>query len=385
MGVKLGAGVYVLALLLLSGCDTLNYYNQAIWGQIGLLSAREGLDRVLEDPATSAELRERLIVAQDILKFAQSDLDMAVDKRYASYVELGRPYAVWNVVAASEYAVTAKEWCFLVVGCVPYRGYFAENDAQRAAVLLERAGLETYVGGVPAYSTLGWFDDPLLSSFIHLPDLSLVNLLLHELAHSKVWVDADVRFNENFASFVGEAGARMWADRAGRASGYRQWRANRQAWVRFKQFVLSAKSYLADGYAELDRDASRAVFKTEAMLAFTQCYTERRDDLGGGRFDDLVHNKLNNAYLASLGTYEDLQPAFSALFDRVERKWPDFFSAVDELAELAPSRREERLVELSNSVKLGKKQVGEGANNGDAGEIHCGPFAHHSGDRDTAG
>lgn len=369
-------------LLLLGGCDTLSFYNQAIWGQMELLVAREDLATLIEDSATSIELRNRLVVAQAILNYADDEIGLSVDNRYQSYVELGRPYVVWNVVAATQYSVVPKEWCFLIVGCVPYRGYFGETDASNAAAQLTAAGFETYVGGVPAYSTLDWFDDPLMSSFINMPDLNLANLLFHELAHSKIWIEDDVTFNENFAGFVGDAAAQAWAQASGRDDEYRDWHENRQDWTRFKGFMMSAKQYLADGF-EAQAESTQASFKATAMQTIVQCYDDNRGRLGRGRFDGLVYGKLNNAYLASLGTYEDLQGAFRALFQSHHEDWAAFFSAVETLANLDGEPRSSRLNELIEQdramleARLAEDEIGDRADDDNAGEVDCDAFTGH--------
>jgi predicted aminopeptidase len=368
-----------LGVLLLQGCDTLSFYNQAVWGQVQLLHARRDVDRMLSDAATNQALRERLELGKTILAYAENEIGLAVEQRYSSYVELGRPFVVWNVFAAPPDAVEAEQWCFLIVGCVPYRGYFDQARAERAANDLERRGLETYVGGIPAYSTLGWFNDPLLSSFMGWPDVNIANLLFHELAHSRVWVEDDARFNENFANFVGMTATREWAQATGRQADHRRWRTQRADWVRFRRFALSAKSYLAEGFAAAhDMDARRA-FKIRAMRVIADCYDENRADLGAGRYDALVETKLNNAYLVSLGTYEDLQGAFARLFADARHEWPRFFAEVERLAALPRDAREQRLDEL------GDQEVDERADDRDPGEVQCHAFANHGLNGDPPG
>ena len=201
---------YLLLLPGLVGCETLGFYQQAIWGQWRIMRERVPLDDALTNGATDAGTREQLQVATGLLDFAEEALLLPVAERYRSFVQLDRDYVVWNVFAAEPYNLDAGYWCYPIVGCAPYRGYFDEARAQRAAERLERRGMEIYLGGVPAYSTLGWFDDPLLSTFLHWPEADLASLLFHELAHGRVWAAGDTAFNESFASFVGEEGARQW-------------------------------------------------------------------------------------------------------------------------------------------------------------------------------
>ena len=214
------------ALVVLTGCQTVGFYSQAVGGQLAIMRQQQPVERVIGDPDTPAELKARLELAWEILAFAKDSLALEVDGRYQRYADIGREYVVWNVVAAPRYSLEPIEWCYPVVGCAPYRGYFAEGAAVAFAAKLDADGFETYLGGAAAYSTLGWFDDPLLSSFLDYPPARLAELLFHELAHGRVWVKGDVAFNEAFASFVGKAGARQWLgaeeraafDRANRAA-----------------------------------------------------------------------------------------------------------------------------------------------------------------------
>jgi predicted aminopeptidase len=194
----------VLAALLpwLAGCETLAYYRQAIGGHLEVMSGARAVDDWLADTRTPPALRERLQVAQRIRAFASRSLGLPDNGSYRSYVDLGRPFVVWNVFAAPEFSVEPQRECFPFTGCVAYRGFFSEAQALRHAERLKAQGLDVYVRGVPAYSTLGWFDDPLLSSFISYPDAQLARLLFHELAHQLVYAKSDTTFNESFAVVV---------------------------------------------------------------------------------------------------------------------------------------------------------------------------------------
>ena len=173
------------------GCESLSYYSQAIRGQLGLMGAARPVDAWLADPATPADLRARLQVAQGIREFASQRLALPQNGSYHSYAELGRPYAVWNVYAAPRFSVEARQECFPFAGCVSYRGFFSEEEARRHVARLGEEGNDVYLGGVPAYSTLGWLDDPLLSTFIRYPDPQLARLMFHELAHQRIYLKGD--------------------------------------------------------------------------------------------------------------------------------------------------------------------------------------------------
>jgi predicted aminopeptidase len=210
--------LFLLLLLLVAGCDTLSYYSQAIGGQVEILHAARPIDDWLADPNTPTPLRSRLELARRIRRFASAELALPENRSYTSYAELGRPYVVWNVFAAPEFSVEPKKECFPFTGCVSYRGFFSEEDARKHARALTAQGYDVHVGGVVAYSTLGWFDDPLLSTFIREPDAQLARLIFHELAHQVVYARDDTAFNESFAVAVEEEGVKRWLDAEGRGA-----------------------------------------------------------------------------------------------------------------------------------------------------------------------
>ena len=199
-----------LCCCLAGGCESLRFYKQAALGQLSLLQQAEDVDALVTDPSTPEGLRQRLETVQGILQFAEQQLDLPVGDRYQRYVGLEQDFVVWSVFVAPPLVMNSVQWCYPLVGCAPYRGYFDQADAVALAANYADRGFDTYVAGVSAYSTLGWFKDPLLSSFVFYSEPALTNLLFHELAHSKVWVNNDVAFNESFASFVGLQGTRQW-------------------------------------------------------------------------------------------------------------------------------------------------------------------------------
>lgn len=331
---------FVVALLtMLPGCATLRFYAQAVTGQGALLLARRDVTTVLADPATPSSLAAQLRLATAMLRFAEESLGMPPGGRYRSYVEVaGAP--VWNVVAARELALTPVARCYPVVGCAIYRGYFSRAGAEREAARLA-TGYDVHVYPVAAYSTLGWFDDPLMSSFIAFDEPDLAALLFHELAHSVHFVPGDSTFNESYANFVGTEGALAWLRaRGGDAAGHsRTLAAKRRAERAFAAFLGQWRERLRALYALPVDDAAKRQLKGEAFRAMRAAYRACRAELGDGRFDSFMTPPLGNAKLLAIGAYEDLLPGFARLFDAAGRDWPTFFKEVGALAALPEAQR----------------------------------------------
>jgi len=358
-------------LLSLWGCSTLGYYQQAVAGQARLLWARVPVSELLAEPNAKVDerLRHRLQLSQRILSFLQAELHLQPQQRYRSYVELDRSAVVYNLVAAKPLSLEPQRWCYPIAGCAPYRGYFRQAAAQRAAARYQRKGFDTYIGEVPAYSTLGWFDDPLLSTFIHWPTAELVDLLAHETAHSKLWVASDVAFNEAFASFVGGTAARVWLRRGG-DEGYPAYLQRQLAWRKLQGLMQQARTQLLAVFASDLSQLAKRQAQSAVYAALRQCHDQHRDQLGGRRFDGYLA-KVNNASLAALATYEDFQPAFAALFDQTQGDWPRFYAAARQLGELDKSQRHARLAALAK-----EPQAGAGDHN-NANQIQCKALSNH--------
>ena len=335
------------------------------------MTARQDVTEVISSTETDAATKAQLELSQEILSFAVEHMSMSVGKRYRKYVALDQPYVVWNVFAAKNNSTEGYTWCYPVVGCAPYRGFFAQADAEQLARSLAEEGLQTYLGGVPAYSTLGWFDDPLLSTFLHWPEPDLVNLLLHELAHGEVWAESDVVFNESLASFVADEGLAQWASAHERS--FPGYHLRQKEWQRFQGLLLRLKHALQTDY-EAGGDGERI------YQAFRQCYNEARPSLGNGRFDELVEERLNNAYLVSVATYADLKPAFAELYRRENQNWSEFFRAANALADLAQEERDlavSRLSPLASSPSAEHGIDGKGDNQSTE-QVQCQALSSHS-------
>lgn len=318
----------LLAVLLLSGCESLSYYTQAVGGHLSVMRAARPVENWLSDPATPKDLRNRLEIARGIREFASRELALPDNGSYSSYAELHRPYVAWNVYAAPVFSVEPKEECFPFTGCVSYRGFFSESEARRYAEKLRLAGNDIYVGGVPAYSTLGWFDDPLLSTFIRYPDAQLARLLFHELAHQEVYASGDTTFNESFAVTVEEEGVRRWLQTQGRDADLAAFRAGQAR----KRELASA--------VEAMRMRLDAVYRSEASAdekkrAKTEEFVRLRAEFG-----NFVPAEPNNAFLVSISVYTQLVRGFERLLVRSGGNLPAFYKRVRELASEGKSARE---------------------------------------------
>ena len=335
-----------LACIPVTGCATLSWYGEAAIGQMRILAARRPVAEVLADPATSTATAANLARVDAILDFAAGDLGLDVGDRYRTYVHLDREAVVWNVFAAPEFSLTPHRWCYPVVGCAVYRGFFDPDRARREAAALAARGLDVHVGRVAAYSTLGWFDDPLLSTFIGYPDERLAELLFHELAHGKLFVPGDSAFNEAFATFVGREGAAAWLLATRRDS--ERFLATKHARLRRADFFRAWRGRLRTLYAEDLPDDQRRLLKGALFDAMRSCYAERRRRLGPG-FGGALPASFNNARLAATGTYEDRTPSFAALFARAGRNWEAFYRAAREIGDREPGARDEALRDLARA------------------------------------
>lgn len=344
MHARLSRALLVLACCgLLAGCDTLSYYTQAVGGQLELISRARPIDAVLVDPGTSEDLRLRLERARAVREYASSALGLPDNGSYRSYVDLGRPYVVWNVFAAPEFAITAVKSCFPVAGCVSYRGFFAEADARREAAKQHAAGHDVLVLGIPAYSTLGWFDDPLLSTFIRYPESEVARLVFHELAHQVVYVKNDTAFNESFAVAVERAGVRRWLVAQDRQAELTAFLAGRERREEFIALITAARARLERIYAEgsaAEGIESRRANKRAAFDELEREYAALKARWGGfSGYDRVLGVEPNNALLVSLNAYSKFVPGFERVLEGAGGDLPRFYAAVKRIAALPEQER----------------------------------------------
>lgn len=325
------------SLLLLSGCSTLGHWSQAASGHLGLTRAARPVSDWLADPATPADLAERLRRSQQMRDFASARLALPENNSYRRYADLHRPAAVWNVVAAPEFGLTLKTWCYPLMGCAGYQGWFDRAAADAQAAALKAQGWEVQVQAIPAYSTLGWSrwlgGDPLLNTFIRYPEGELAAMIFHELAHQRVYVADDTGFNESYAVAAELLGAREWL--AARPEALAAFEAGRARRERFLALAREGRARLQAAYA--GPAAMRAPAKAE-ILADLQSRAPREAPGYEAWFQ-----RANNASFAILSAYDELVPDFLHLFEREGRDWARFHAAVEALKPLSPAARRANL------------------------------------------
>ena len=286
-----------LLVVLCAGCESVAYYGQAIGGHLKLMAAARPIDSWIDDPSTPSDLKQRLEVAQRIRDYASRELHLPENGSYQSYADLKRRYAVYNVFAAPQFSVDPKPECFPFTGCVAYRGFYSEDAARKHAAKLREQGYDVHVGGVLAYSTLGWFDDPLLSTFIRYPDSQVARLVFHELAHQVVYAKNDTTFNESFAVVVEDEGVRRWLESEGRR-------------VELAAFH-DAQARKRDLAARIKQTRERLKLVYESNVTEEQKLEQKRAEFDRLRasFPQFVPAEPNNAFLVSIALYNELVPA----------------------------------------------------------------------------
>lgn len=326
---------------LLVSCETVNYYTQAARGQLAILAAREDILQLLDDPGLDPQLRDKFTAVLSIRDFAQAELHLPVANNYLTYVDVAREHVVWNVFAAPEFSVEPVSWCYPIAGCVSYRGYFSEAAALRYAEGLAAQNYDVYTGGVDAYSTLGWFDDSLLSTVSDRPDYQLAALIFHELAHQIVYVSGDTTFNESFATAVERAGLRRWLLNGERGDILAQAETERRRQERFVALVSQSREQLKALYLLDESDDSKRQRKAQILQQLRADYAALQLEWGGyGGYDNWFASSLNNAQLSTVSSYNDLVPFFNSVLEAAGGDFEQFYEEVRRIAGMEKESRE---------------------------------------------
>ncbi len=337
-----------------SGCTTTMYLLQAARGEWHVIHARKPIVQVIDDPRTPEPIIRQLAEVREARDFASRELKLPDNNSYRSYVKIDGPYVVWNVVAAPALSVTPKQWCFPIAGCVAYRGYFSEQSARAFASRLQHEGYDVVVEGVPAYSTLGKLPDPIMSTMMRYGSDELAAMVFHELAHQLLYVPSDSRFDEAFAVTVEDEGLKRWLQYKGRSARITELEKRRADDRQFISLLRRTRDRLARLYdsgapRQVKLQGKRRIF---AGLTAELRTLERRLAVHAPPYDDWIARGLNNADLASVGTYYDCVPGFERLLQEENGDLPRFYRAARRLAREPQAARDARLCSSSAAGDL---------------------------------
>jgi predicted aminopeptidase len=337
--------------LLLGSCANIAYYFQSVTGQLEVWRRERPIADLLSDADISMSLKQRLGTVVRIREFASRELALPDNQSYRSYADVERPFVVWNVFAAPEFSVKPVKWCFMFVGCVNYRGYFSESDASRYAAELTAEGYDVHVGGVPAYSTLGWFPDPVLNTVIHYATPRLARLIFHELAHQVAFAPGDTVFNESFAVAVEREGVRRWLERNGTAQEKAAYAHSLSRRTDFLALVLAYHGKLDALYRSGIARGEMRVQKKRLYEEMTSDYRQLKVKWGGfAGYDRWFGQGVNNAQVASIAVYTQMVPAFEALLAQSGGNLPEFYRRARLLAAQPKMERNRALAALAPKV-----------------------------------
>lgn len=336
--------VAIVLLLLLPACMQLDYYLSSATGHLQVISKRQSIKDLLQKKSTPEELQQRLKKISQIRDFASRRLGLPENGSYRSYVELDRPYVVWNVVATPEFSLEPLQWCFPIVGCVSYRGYFKQDDAREFANSLDSDDFDTALVGVPAYSTLNWFDDPVLSTFSDWPTPSIAKLIFHEVAHQKLYVPDDTAFNESFATAVEQIGIELWLEQEKDPEMSKNFALLTQRQRQFQQLLRQTRNELQQLYRQKRPEEQLRNGKQAIFSSMNQSYQQLRESWNGYAGYDAWFNTLNNARFASINAYHRWVPAFRLAMQQEKNNFASFYRRCQAIAKL-PGRQRRQLLD----------------------------------------
>jgi predicted aminopeptidase len=319
---------------LFTACSNLSYYSQAIGGHLSLLMKRHDIQELVQDPKLSQKLRERLALSQQVIAFARDKMALPDNGSYRHFVKVDGPYVVWNVIAAPRYSLKPKQWCYPIAGCANYRGYYHKSAAEAYAAELRRQGLDVAVAGASAYSTLGWFSDPLLSTMLYRDKGQFVEVIIHELAHQRFYLPGNSQLNESFAEVVAVEGVKRWFASRGDEAAFAKFLKDRDYERGFNQLLLQTRARLEALYDSGLSEAEMAEGKRTIFQQLQQNYQKYKEKNGGDdRYDKWMSQHLNNAHLAMVATYHDLEPLFTRMLEQSGGDMEAFYTRVEAYAE----------------------------------------------------
>lgn len=363
----------VILLVGLSGCETVSFYKQAIKGQYQLFADQQPIDKLIANPQTEPKLKKQLQLLQDLRAFADKELKLPVDNHYRKYVDVHRPFVVWNVEAAPEFSMEPKSWWYPLVGRLEYRGYFSKSTAQHYAETLRKKDDDVYLGGASAYSTLGWFKDPVLNTFIFDPEPDLAETIFHELGHQRVFARGDTDFNEAFATTVGQEGARRWLRSQTNTNAFENYEAELRRNDEFVHLIMDTRQQLETLYGDEKTESGKIKAskkprdipadqlrqrKHDVLEHLRQRYAEAKANWGGNTdYDDWFARPLNNAQLNSVAAYYDLVPGFMQLLKLNNGDLEKFYDAAERLSKKPKKDRQQWLRTLAGKGPVVESQT----------------------------
>lgn len=339
----------------LSACANLPYYAQAVDGHFNVLRRSQPISAIIAHPDTDPKLKHSLSKIVQLREFASRELKLPDNLSYTNYADLEQPYVVWNVFASPELSLKLKEWCFVQVGCVNYRGFFSQAKAEHYAEVLRNEGYDVYVGGIRAYSTLGWFSDPVLNTFIGYSEMNLARLIFHELAHQVVYVPGDSVFNESFATAVEHEGVRRWFESNGTVFQQAVLNARQEREAIFTNLVLKHRKRLQELFHSDISNTEKRIQKTHIFEELHEEFLRLKADKAEfSSYDQWFAQPLNNALLATVSIYTQLLPAFQAILTQHDKDMERFFNAVAEISKLP---KKERNLVLQKAAKGSQERI----------------------------
>jgi predicted aminopeptidase len=354
MGNLLKLTNHVILILLLSGnsgCSFNSYYAQSIFGQLEILQKSKPIDELLRDKSLPLQLFQQLNLAQQLRQFSISDLDLPNNGSYRQYADIGREYVVWNVFASPELSLQQKHWCYLIVGCLSYRGYFSRDTAIQLASYIEEQHYDVYVGGVAAYSTLGWIADPVLNTMLNRDVIHLAKIMFHELAHQKIYIKDDTEFNEAFADTVALVGVERWLLKNGDKELFVKFGQNQDREDIFVDLVIRYRQQLDGIYKSEIPETEKRSAKIRILQQMVNEYRQIRDHWNNGvTYDSWFALGVNNAKLNAVITYREYLPGFRNLLSSVNNNLARFYKLVEELGKCPTEKRKYLL--LTESTKF---------------------------------
>jgi predicted aminopeptidase len=334
----------------LAGCSSLNYYRKALVGQLELMNKVRPIETVINDESVPVDVRRRLEIIKQARSFAVTELKLPDNNSYRDYADLQRPYAMWSVFATPPYSLAPVKWCYPFVGCYHYRSYFNHAESQSFAQQLQEEGFDTYVAGVPAYSTLGWFDDPVINTMMHWEDYDLVGTLFHELAHQQLHIANDTTFNESFARAVEQEGLRRWMVAQQQSQRYQAYQADVKREQAFVALILQARNQLEVLYQTEMPEQKKFIQKLDIFRQLRARYFKLRESWGGvSSYDHWILSGINNAKVQSIATYYDYVPGFKKILADCDNDMQRFYHRVAELTTMDVTQRRRYLLSESLS------------------------------------